>query len=252
MKADNFNSIVENSVEKRLIHIYNRAKNFHIIPPIIGIILSDQYGNTIFVSEYESHGRENYSSIKQYLSEDDANLIEIELISMYFSSFKMFASQTNIKNLSHLEIHGSNIKVQIYFKFEDFIVILFLNSNTNLDSSDKSLIIKFFEEMFEHYGHSLKDYNSKHSKEIINKLAEEGTKFLKSYNKKYLKRHNKMYIDSYSQVEKITEKIIPIIHYEISDYFKNIEEDILFNLKREIQTKIQDIIFNSLIESKEE
>jgi len=251
MGVDNINSMIESSIEKKLLNIKNRSNNFHIIPPIIGIVLSDQYGNTIFVSEYEANGRENYNSIKQYLSEDDANLIEIDLVSMYFSSFKMFASQTNIKNLSHLEIHGSNIKVQIYFRFEDFIVIVFLNSNTNLDSAEKSLMIDYFEEMFENHSDSLKNFNSKTSKKIIHRLAKDTTKFLKYLNRKFLKRHNENYLENYEQVERITEKIIPIILNEISDYFKNIEEDILFNLKREIRSKIQDIIFSSLSEAED-
>lgn len=251
MGADNINSMIESSIEKKLLNIKNRSKNFHIIPPIIGIVISDQYGNTIFVSEYEANGRENYNSIKQYLSEDDANLIEIDLVSMYFSSFKMFASQTNIKNLSHLEIHGSNIKVQIHFKFEDFIVIVFLNSNTNLNSEEKSILIDYFKDMFSEYGNKLKNYNSKPSKNIIHNLAKDGTKFLKDLNRKFLKRHNKKYIENYEQVERITKKIIPIIHNEINHYFKYIEENILFNLKREIKTKIQDIIFHSLFNSGE-
>ncbi|TXT62646.1 MAG: hypothetical protein BAJALOKI3v1_530026 [Promethearchaeota archaeon] len=251
MTSDNISSMIKKSIEKRLINIKNRSNQFHVIPPIIGIVMSDQFGNTIFVSEYESNSRENYNSIKQYLSDDDANLIEIDLVSMYFSSFKMFASQTNIKNLSHLEIHGSNIKVQIYFKFDDFIVIVFLNSNTNFDSEERDILINYFEEMILKHGETLKNYNSKDSKEAIHILAKNGTSFLKNVNRKYLKKHNKTYLKNYEQVERLTERIIPIVHNEICDYLRNIEENILFNLKREIKNKIQDTIFNTLLNSDE-
>jgi len=249
MTADNISSITEELIEKSLLNIKNRSNNFHIIPPIIGIILSDQFGNTIMVSEYKSNGKENYNPIKKYLSEDDANLIDIDLISMYFSSFKMFAGETNIKNLSHLEIHGSNIKVQIYFKFEDFIIIIFLNSHTILDSNEKSMIINYFEDIFSKFGESLKNYNSLESKETIHKVAKKGTAFLKTLNKKFLQRHNQMYLNNYEHVERLSKKILPVIHNEINEYFKNIEEDLLYNLNREIDNKIQDIIFQSLSKS---
>ncbi|MHA1350726.1 MAG: hypothetical protein ACTSPZ_07840, partial [Promethearchaeota archaeon] len=110
------------SVEKKLTETAYRSHNFNVIPPVIGIIISDQYGNTITVFEYESNDDDAYGPIKSFLSEDHNNLLEIDLVSMYLSSFKIFAGQANIKNLSHLEIYGSNIKAQIYFLLEKYMV----------------------------------------------------------------------------------------------------------------------------------
>ena len=123
--------------EKRLTEIACRNYDFNIIPPVIGIIVSDQYGNTIMVIDYDPKDRTKYGPIKSYLIDDDKKLLELDLISMYFSSFRTFAEQTNIKNLSHLEIHGSNIKVQIYFVYEKYMIIVFLNTNTGLNSKEK-------------------------------------------------------------------------------------------------------------------
>ncbi len=67
------------------------------------------------VFEYDRNTENSYGPIKSYLSEDDKNLLELDLISMFFSSLKTFAGQTNIQNLSNLEIHGSNIKSRSIF-----------------------------------------------------------------------------------------------------------------------------------------
>ena len=125
-------------VEKKLIETVYRTHHFNVIPPIIGIIIADQYGNTITVFEYDSNENDYYGPIKSYLSEDQKNILEIDLVSMYLSSFRIFAGQANIKNLSHLEIYGSNIKAQIYFLLEKYMVIIFLNSNTDLNSKKGS------------------------------------------------------------------------------------------------------------------
>ncbi|GAG66063.1 unnamed protein product [marine sediment metagenome] len=120
-------------INGNLDEIANFSYNFNKIPPIIGIVIADQFGNTIMVLEYENKPEEIYDPIKSYLSENNKNLLEIDLISMYFSSFKTFAGQTNIQNLSNLEIHGSNIKIQLYFLFDKYIIIIFLNSKVDLN-----------------------------------------------------------------------------------------------------------------------
>ena len=130
-----------NVIDEKINEIAYFSYNFNKIPPIIGIITADQFGNTLMVFEYDNKNEGNYGPIKSYLSESDKNLLEIDLISMYFSSLKTFAGQTNIQNLSNLEIHGSNIKVQIYFLFDRYMVILFLNSKIDLNLREKTQII---------------------------------------------------------------------------------------------------------------
>jgi hypothetical protein len=147
------------SINGKLDEIAYISYNFNKIPPIIGIVIADQFGNTILVLEYENKPEENYDPIKSYLSEDNKNLLEIDLISMYFSSFKTFAGQTNIQNLSNLEIHGSNIKVQLYFLFDKYMVIIFLNSKVDLNLKEKEQIIQYFEEILIKYEFEFHHFN---------------------------------------------------------------------------------------------
>lgn len=142
MKAYNAVHNFENITDKKLTEIAYYSLNFNKIPPIIGIIIANKHGNTLMVFEYDNNTENNYGAIKSYLSGDDKNLLELDLISMYFSSFKTFAGQTNIQNFSNLEIHGSNIKVQLYFLFDKFMIIIFLNSKVDLNIKEKTQILK--------------------------------------------------------------------------------------------------------------
>ena len=75
-------------VEQKLTESVYRSHNFNIIPPIIGIIIADQYGNTITVFEYDANNDDKYGPIKSYLSKDHENFLEIDLVSMYLSSLR--------------------------------------------------------------------------------------------------------------------------------------------------------------------
>ncbi len=235
--------MTNNMIEKKLIKIENYSNNFHEIPPIIGVILADQFGNTILVFEYNSENNDKYGKIKSYLSGDDVNLLEIDLISMYFSSFKTFASQTNIKNLSLLEIRGSNIKAQIYFKFNDFMIIYFLNSNTYLDSHEEANLIEYFEILINNFNYELTHFNEEKSRRVIQTIKLKGYSWLKKVNRDYLKKRSKIYIKKHQVLENIIVQLENIIENEIKEYLENLPDDILTNLVREIKNKIQDKLF---------
>ena len=49
-RIDNYRTIVAEKLEEIAIFSYN----FNKIPPIIGMITADQFGNTIMVYEYEN------------------------------------------------------------------------------------------------------------------------------------------------------------------------------------------------------
>ncbi len=234
-----YNSLIEN----RLTEIAYRTYNFNNIPPVIGIIVSDQYGNTMMVIDYNSKDRSNYGPIKSYLIEDDKKLLEIDLISMYFSSFRTFAEQTNIKNLSHLEIHGSNIKVQIYFSYEKFMIIVFLNSNTDLNSKEKTQIIRYFEDLLAKYEYEFTNFNSTNSRRIITKLENKGKIWLKIFNTFYLKTYKEIYLKKQEIFEELMKQVGPIIQNELHVYLEYVPEDILNNVSKEIKNKIQDKLF---------
>lgn len=231
-------------IEEQLINISYDSHNFNEIPPVIGIIIADQYGNTIVVYEYDDKEKSNFGPITSYLSDEDKSLLEIDLISMYFSSFKIFAGQTNIKNLSNLEIYGSNIKIQIYFLFEKFMIIIFLNSNTELAPKEKKEILKHFEERLYRFKYEFENFNETKARKILNSLEIKGKIWLKKFNRRYREIYRKFYLKKGDIIEKLITEIDPIIQNELNEYLENIPEEIVENLTKEIKNKIQDKLYH--------
>ena len=233
----------DNYVEKKLVETVYRTHNFNVIPPIIGIIIADQYGNTITVFEYDSNENDDYRPIKSYLSEDQKNLLEIDLISMYLSSFKIFAGQANIKNLSHLEIYGSNIKAQIYFLLEKFMVIIFLNSNTELNSKERAQVIKHCEDNLIKYESEFGNFNSSSSREILSLVEQKGQRWLKKFNIRYIQTYKNIYLRKHETTEELMNQLGLIIQSEISEYLNYVPDEIINNFSKELKNKIQDKLF---------
>ncbi len=231
------------SVEKKLTETAYRTYNFNVIPPIIGIIIADQYGNTITVFEYDSNESSDYGPIKSYLSGDQQNFLEIDLVSMYLSSFKIFAGQANIKNLSHLEIQGSNIKAQIYFLLEKFMVIIFLNSSTDLNSKQKAQVIKYCEHKLVKFESEYKNFNDTSSREILSLLEQKGKVWLKQFNNRYIQTYKNIYLRKHETTEELMNQLGLIIQSEIDEYLKYVPEEIINNFSKELKNKIQDKLF---------
>ncbi|TES94888.1 MAG: hypothetical protein E3J90_10860 [Promethearchaeota archaeon] len=231
------------SVEKKLAETAYRSHNFNVIPPVIGTIISDQYGNTITVFEYDSNDDEDYGPIKSFLSEDHNNLLEIDLISMYLSSFKIFAGQANIKNLSHLEIYGSNIKAQIYFLLEKYMVIIFLNSNTDLNSKQRAQVIKYCEDKLIKYEYEFSNFNNTSSREILSILEQKGKRWLKKFNIRYIQTYKNIYLRKHETTEELMKQLGLIIQSEIDEYLNYVPEEIINNFSKELKNKIQDKLF---------
>ena len=226
----------------KLDEIANFSYNFNKIPPIIGMIIADQFGNTIMVLEYENKPEENYGSIKSYLSEDNKNLLEIDLISMYFSSFKTFAGQTNIQNLSNLEIHGSNIKVQLYFLFDKYMVIIFLNSKIDLNLKEKEQLIQYCEEILIKYEYEFQYFNDSNSRRILTILENKGKVWLKKLNKTYITAFQNKYLKKHEVLERVIKKISPTIKNVLGEYLEGIPEEVINDMSKELKNKIHDQI----------
>jgi len=229
-------------IEKKLTETAYRSHNFNVIPPIIGIIISDQYGNTITVFEYNSKDDNDFGPIKSYLSEGEKGLLEIDLISMYLSSFKIFAGQTNIKNLSRLQIYGSNIKAQIYFLFE-YMVIAFLNSQTNLTSKERTQVLKYCEDKLTKYKYEFENFNDKGSRATLKVLENKGKNWLKKFNAKYIQAFKNLFLKKHEEIEKSMSEIGLIIQNELYEYLEHVPDEILNNLSKELKNKIQDKLF---------
>jgi len=230
------------SINGKLDQIANFSYNFNKIPPIIGMIIADQFGNTIMVLEYEIKPEGNYGSIKSYLSEDNKSLLEIDLISMYFSSFKTFAGQTNIQNLSNLEIHGSNIKVQLYFLFDKYMVIIFLNSKVDLNLKEKEQIIQYFKEILIRYEYEFQYFNDSNSRRTLKILENKGKIWLKKLNKTYIQAFQNNYLKKHEILEIVINKISPTIEKVLGEYLESIPEDFMNDISRELKNKIHDKI----------
>ena len=230
------------SINGKLDEIAYFSYNFNKIPPIIGIVIADQFGNTIMVLEYENKPEENYRPIKSYLSEDNKNLLEIDLISMYFSSFKTFAGQTNIQNLSNLEIHGSNIKVQLYFLFDKYMIIIFLNSKVDLNLKEKEQIIQYFEEILIKYEFEFQHFNDSNSRKTLRILGNKGKIWLKKLNKTYIKAFQHNYLKKHEILDIVINKISPTIEKVLGEYLEGSSEDFINDMSKELRNKIHDKI----------
>ncbi|MFX1477368.1 MAG: hypothetical protein ACFFCI_04480 [Promethearchaeota archaeon] len=237
-KFRNIRTLTNNNLDE----IANFSYNFNKIPPIIGIIIADQFGNAILVIEYDNKPEENYGSIKSYLSENNRNLLEIDLISMYFSSFKTFAGQTNIQNLSNLEIHGSNIKVQLYFLFEKYMVIIFLNSKVDLNLTEKEQIIQYFENLLDKYEFEFQHFNATESRKALKTLGNKGKVWLKKLNKSYITSYQQNYLKKHGILDTVIRKISPTIEQVLNEYLERIPEDMINDISRDLKNKIHDII----------
>ncbi len=235
-----------NFAEKSLLGIAFRSHNFDNIPPIIGIILADQYGNVLMVNEYDSNDKYVYGPIKSYLTKNDENFLEIDLISGYFSAFKTFAGNVNIQNLSHLEIHGSNIKIQIYFLLGTYMIIVFLNSFTDLNSKQKSYILEYFQKILKEYENDFNNFNAPKSRKILGILESNGKRWLKNLNTIYINSFKEIYLKYHEVIGEFDNEIEPIIQNVLCEYFKNVTEDLTYDLTKEIKNQIQDKLFDIL------
>ncbi|MFX0022822.1 MAG: hypothetical protein ACFE9S_10870 [Candidatus Hermodarchaeota archaeon] len=237
------NGNLKKKVDMLLTYSAYNSCNFNKIPPLIGVLIGDQYGNTLMVIEYDSNDKTNFNPIKSYLSENEKNLLEMDLISMYFSSLRAFAGQTNIQNLSNLEIHGSNLKVQIFFLFDKYMVILFLNSKTDLNLKEKRLIVEYFEDILTKYEFEFKHFNAAKSRKILRTLETKGKVWLKQLNNNHLHNFKNIYLKKHENIDELTSEIDPIIKEVLLEYLKYVPEEIVQNISKEINTKIQDLLF---------
>jgi fluoride ion exporter CrcB/FEX len=220
------------------IDIVYREKKLNTIPPIIGILFADIFGNAIMTFEY-STPNSRYGSIKSYLINED-NSMEIDLVSGFFSSFSTFASTTNIKDLSHLEVHGSNYKIQIHFLFDKFMAIVFLNSNTVLSLKRHEELLRYLKNVLKNNEVALVNFNNRESKATLKELKKKGNIWLKRFNKDYVEHFKKQYQIRFSTVEDFVENLDPIIKKELVGYFPKVPKEVINDLRREIKNKIQD------------
>jgi hypothetical protein len=233
---------IKSPVEQNLAKVACISNHFNEIPPIIGFIVADQYGNTILRIEYNLDENREYGPISSYLTAEDKNLLSFDLITMYLSSFKSFACQTKIDNVSHLEIHGTSIKISIFFLTYDYILMIFLNSRTYIHKNFQSYILNYFEEKFQKYKYEFTNFNESKSKRLLALIAVRGANWLQKINHYYLHKYQNQYLSNHLVIEELIEEIDPIIKKALQNYLEHFPDDIICDLTKELSHKIHNIL----------
>ena len=175
-KTDNYN--VELKLESR--RIYYSLFNYKEIPPVIGVILSSKTGITLLKYEYSTNSRNKYKEIKSYLKDNQESLLD--LISMYLSSINAFADNINIEDLFMVEFGGAKIKMKVFLNYENSMLIVFLNSKTDVSLIQED-IIEHFDKLFKEYASIFKNYVDNETLKLLKALEISGEKWLNELNK---------------------------------------------------------------------
>ena len=128
--------------------------------------------------------------------------------------------------------------------FNKYMLILFLNSNTDLKPKEKANIIDYFKLNFEEYEYEFDNFNLTESRKIISFLEKQSKNMLRKLNNDYLQNYQRLYSKKHEIIEKIIIEIEPIIEEELIDCLGRIPPDILDNTLKEIMSKIQDKLFD--------
>ncbi len=231
---DNFFITDKVKSRKILFSLYN----FNKMPPIIGIILANNAGTSILNYQYDSANRNGYGEIDTYLNGSQDCLLDF--ITMCFSSLNTFADNVNIENLRYVGIGGSNIKIKVFFKFETFMIIVFLNSNTDLSINIQDHILEHFREISRTCKEAIENYNNSESRRIRKDLETAGEKWIIKLNKLYIKAYEKLFFAKDERCENLMGHIKPIVNETLGYYLKHIPEEIKTDICREIYEKIDD------------
>ena len=229
---DKFLIASELNSRKAFLSLYN----FNQIPPIIGIILSNKAGISILTYEYDENNRNRFGPIEKYLNEEQDDLSDF--ISMYLSSLIGFAENVKIENLCHVGIGGSNIKMKIFFQDKNYMIIVFLNANTDLSLRIQDHILDHFSEVFEKYDWVFENYNDKNSIQIRKNLESIGQNWLKKLNRSYINTYEKLYLAKDIKIEKLMTSIKPIITHTVESYMQYVPDEIKTDICREIHEKV--------------
>ena len=74
------------------------------------------------------------------------------------------------------------------------MIIVFLNTNTDLISKEKTQIIQYFKDQIIQYFKEFNNFNTTQSRRIITMLENQGKNWLKIFNTIYLKTYKEIYL----------------------------------------------------------
>jgi hypothetical protein len=157
---------------------------------------------------------------------------------MYLSSLISFADNVKIENLRYVGIGGSNIKMKVFFQNKNYMIIVFLNANTDLSLRIQDHILEHFNAAFDKYDWVFENYNDKKAIQIRKNMESLGQRWLKKLNRFYIEAYEKLYIAKEVKVEKIMANIKPIINQTVESYMKYVPDEIKTDICREIHEKV--------------
>ncbi|MBD3187419.1 hypothetical protein GF325_11360 [Candidatus Bathyarchaeota archaeon] len=121
--------------ETKLRELEEKYLNFQVkvkrdAPPILGCIVADKIGRTLIATEAGDDIFNDYLGIT-YQG-------ELDLIAPFVSALEHFSKEIKIIDMGDFKLHGTFISLYV-IGFDNFLVIFFLNPNTNEDGLKKDL-----------------------------------------------------------------------------------------------------------------
>jgi hypothetical protein len=234
--------------EKIFFKLACKSKNFDVVPPIFGIIVGDCYGNILMFNEFDSENNNNYGSLEFYLLCKSREVLS--LVPSFFSAFIALSKELNLRNMTHLEINSSNIKIRTFFLFKKYTIIVFLNSNTIFFSNIKSQILDHFYELLQKYDYEFSNFNFPKSRAIIHNLELKGKSWLEKLNSNYMNEFREDYSRKHENIDMFIKDVHKkIIQKTLREYCEDNEfltyesEFMINNISREIKNKIEEKLY---------
>ncbi len=227
--------------------IISQSYNYDMIPPFIGVLITNLEGYPILMVEYKPSLDHKYKTIKEYINENNEEPFEMFLFTGFISALRTYTDKINFQKGTHNAIYGKTMKVHIFHNFEDFNVVLFLNSKTEFYSILEKEIINHFKGIITKYKNHFTDskYFSHPKNKIKTSLETHGQIWLNNLNKKYIQKFKKGYSELRGILDGVIGKLKPAIQKILGYYFDRIPTDDLNDLSREIKKEVDDIIADS-------
>jgi len=153
-------------------------------PPVIGCLISDKDGKSIVSFEVFKGAIKFFMNINDEFSQNQGEF-QIDLIPMYVSAIELLSRELKIQGLPGIEINGTNIKLKILFKFEDFTITLFVNPNIDFTVIE-DLVNAYLTNLIEEFNDEFNDMKCKSSNDFINFLERIGLCWLIDLNNDYI------------------------------------------------------------------
>jgi hypothetical protein len=120
------------------------------------------------------------------------------------------------------------------------MVIIFLNSNTNLNSKERAQVIKYCEDKLIKYESEFDNFNDTQCRDTLSILEQRGKKWLKKFNTRYIQTYKNIYLRKHETTEELMDQLGIIIQSEIIEYLNYVPDEITNNFAKELKNKIQD------------